>query len=152
MDVRAWLSSIMKTMNSIRSVKGATIAALMALAACGGDRTSATEVTAPNSIIAGTVTASRVAGGVAIANGTERAVGYAVANPSWLGLLATCSDPSPSCLRLKPGGTVTVPPEDIYGWSTQATDAVVYWWQVLPTSNGGYQATEVKQVSLSLRP
>jgi hypothetical protein len=124
----------------------------VALAACGGDRATSTEVTAPNSIIAGSVTATRVAGGVAIVNGTERAVAYDVANPNWLGLLATCSDPSPACLRLKPGGLVTVPLEEIAGWDAQTTDAVVYWWQVLPTSTGGYQASEVKRVPLSLRP
>ena len=96
---RAWLSDIMKTMNPIRTMKGATMAALRwrswrSRRAVATAPTS-TEVAAPNSIIAGTVTATRVAGGVAIANGTERAVAYAVANPNWLGLLATCSDPSP---------------------------------------------------------
>ena len=105
---RAWFGGIMNPMDlfPMRTLKGATIVALLALVACGGDHPASTEPPVSTSIIAGSVTATRVAGGVAISNGTERAIGYAVWNPNWLGLFAPCSDPSPTCLRLKPGGLV----------------------------------------------
>jgi len=141
----------MNTTNPIRMTRPLVIAALMGIVACGGE-SATTESAAPASIIAGSVTAKRVDGGVSISNGTERAVAYAVANPNWLGQLATCADPSPSCLRLQPGGLVTVSLGEIAGWDAQATEAVVYWWQVLPTSGGGYQATQVQRVQLSLKP
>lgn len=142
----------MTSMHLMRTRKLVALGALIAGVACSGDRLTSTATPTSASIVAGTVTATRVAGGVSISNGTERAIGYAVWNPNWLGLFAPCSDPGPACLRLKPGSLVTVPLDEIAGWDAQTTDAVVYWWQVLPTSSGGFQASEVGRVPLSLRP
>lgn len=122
--------------------------ALTLLAACSSDKTIVATDPTPTSIIAGSVTAKRSSSGILLANGTERAVGYAVWNPSYLGLFTPCSDPAPTCLRLKQGESVTVPFSDIVGGGTSSTEVVVYWWHVLPDGAGVYQAGVVGRISI----
>jgi hypothetical protein len=136
----------------MRALTAVGLAVVLSTAgACSSTKSMPTENAAPAAIVAGRVTASRVAGGIAIANGTERGIGYAVTNLGWLGLIATCSDPSPSCVRLAPGSVITVPLNEVYGGSEQMTDAVVYWWQVLPRASGGYEASDAQRIPVSVR-
>lgn len=135
----------------MRRLKTAIILALLTVAACGAGDTTSIDHAAPAGIVAGRVTAARVSGGVSVTNGTERGVAYSVWNPNFLGLLGTCSDPAPSCVRLAPGAQVVVPIDSIVGWNAQTTEIIVYWWHVLPASTGGYEAGQVGRVTLSMK-
>lgn len=53
---------------------------------------------------------------------------------------APCASTGPGCLRLAPGGSITVAYTEVTGWTPQATEAIVYTWRVLPKHGGGYRA------------
>lgn len=133
-----------------RLTRATTVALMTIAAACSASDMPPTGLQQAG-IVAGNVTATRVDGGIAVANGTERGVAYAVWNPNFLGLLRLCSDPGPSCVRLKPGERIVVPIDSVVGWDAQAAEAVVYWWHVLPKSGGGYESGEVGRVTVSMK-
>lgn len=117
-------------------------------AACSADTPGITAVD-PVVVPAGEVTAVRVPGGVTLHNGTSTALAYAVWNRGWLGQLGACTEPSPDCLRLPAGGSITVPTAEISGWDDTATEIAVYWWYVLPNGDGTYRASEITEIKLS---
>ena len=124
------------------------LALLVAIAgaACGDP------VVAPRiAVVAGEVRAARVSGGVEIANGTDRGIAHAVFNPNWLGLIGTCADPAPTCVRLAAGARVVVPEREFLGWEGQPAALrrlTVLWWRVDPAPTGGHVASSVQQIAL----
>jgi hypothetical protein len=129
---------------SRRAYRAASLLALsLAAAGCGGRATDP----GPLSL---DVEASRVAGGVQIANATSQPIAYAVWNRGWLALFAPCTDTGPECPRLAPGETLTVQESDIDGWAPGATEAIVRWWTVVPDGAGGVRAGAVHEIIIPL--
>jgi hypothetical protein len=120
-------------------------AALTAGAACSSD-----DATLGLAGSTGRVDAARVAGGVEIANGTDRAIAYVAYDPHWLGLLAACAEPDPSCLRLPAGRRVVVPESEVAGWEGVPAERrralSVRWWRVGPAPAGGYVPVDVHEI------
>ena len=129
----------MKRMSSV-----ILFAIALASSACHKDPVSATLSGAP------LVSATRVTTGVRLTNNTDRPVAYVVSNPMWLGLLALCADPGPDCVKLAPAASVVIPFSEIYGWASDATQASVFWWHVVPDGHGGYTQDEVATVFVQL--
>ena len=128
-------------------VAPAAAAAVLLLGACGQGPLDGSPL--PGVQDEATVTVSRVAGGVRLVNGTGRGVAYVVSNPEWLGLLALCEDPGPSCVRLAAGAAVVVPHAGIHGWEPGVRQAVVRWWHVEP-AGAGWRAGEIHEVPVAL--
>ena len=129
-------------MNRISSV--VVVASAIALSGCDRDPVSSQ----PSSDVL--VSAVRVQSGIRLTNNTDRGVAYVVSNPQWLGLLAMCADPGPDCVKLAPGASVVVPLDVIYGYSANATEAMVSWWHVVPEGADGYKIENVTTVVVSL--
>lgn len=119
---------------------------LVSAAACGQDNPG---VLAPSD--ADKVSATVVAEGVRISNGTSTAVAYIIWNKGFLGLFAPCIDPGPSCLRLPARQAVVVPFADIVGYSKTPPETVVYWWTVSSNGEGGYRIEKLHQITLLLQ-
>ncbi len=120
--------------------------ALLALAGCRVEPTDSSFEMERLAATTDVVQAARVTGGVRITNGTSRGIAYAVRNPNWLGLLATCADPGPGCVRLAAGRSVVVPEREFHGWADVPDGAKalgVLWWHVEPDGAGGHRAGEV---------
>ena len=127
-----------------RMTSAVVLAVAIALAGCHKDPVAATISGAP------LVSASRVETGIRLTNSTDRAVAYVVSNPMWLGLLGLCADPGPDCVKLAPGASVVIPFSEIYGYSSDATQASVFWWHVVPDGHGGYTQDQVTTVFVQL--
>ncbi|HEX2187488.1 MAG TPA: hypothetical protein VHG51_01260 [Longimicrobiaceae bacterium] len=124
------------------------IGLVLALAACQPDPAS---VAGPEAATAGAqVTVSRADGGLRLTNATDRPVAFNVRNPDWLGLLAACTDPGPSCARLAPGASVFVPFSEVAGFAPGARQVAVTWWHVVADGAGGYRVEEFHDVALTL--
>ena len=121
-----------------------------ALAACGTDETPLA-VTTPDGADA-RVAVSGVAAGLRLTNTGTSALAYLVfeRNFAALALFAPCTDPGPSCVRLAPGQTVTVPFREIGGYTSAAREVIVYTWHVLPAPGGGYRAADFSSVVVRL--
>ena len=94
------------------------------------------------------MTAEVVEGGVRLHNGTGAPVAYAVWDKGFLGLLGTCADPGPQCVRLATGATRVVPTDEIAGYGATSTLAV-HWWHVVPSSGGGHESTPVRTLEVA---
>lgn len=123
--------------------------AVLASVACRRDPAASGDPAA-NARESGGVTATRVAGGVRLSNGTDRPVAYVVWNRGWLAQFAPCLDPGPGCVRLAAGASVVVPDAEIGGYAPGAPEAIVYWWHVVPDAAGGYRTEEVHEVVVRL--
>lgn len=108
------------------------------------------ESAGPEATTSAQIVASQVGAGVRVTNLTDRPVAYAVWNRGWLALFGPCTDAGPSCPRLAPGASVTVPYSEIAGYDASATEASVRWWHVLPGPGGGLHAGEVHEVIVPL--
>ena len=120
------------------------LATAIALGGCHKDPVLATET---DTLV---VSATRVASGIRLTNNTDRGIAYVVSNPMWLGLLGLCADPGPDCVKLAPGASVVIPVSEIHGYSSDATQASVFWWHVVPDGNGGYTQDQVTTVFVQL--
>ena len=131
---------------TMRLAAGVAVSAL--LASCDGPGEA--RIAAPGAVQEdGTVQASRVRGGIRLANGTGRGVAYAVANRGWLGLIGACESPGPECVRLAPGATVVVPDAELLGRDAALTEVAVYWWHVERPLDV-WRASEVRLVVVPL--
>jgi hypothetical protein len=138
-----------------RSTPLLLVGLLWAAAACSRSPVAA-PADAARDATSGDVEATLAADGVTLVNGTNRGIAYAVWNPKWLGLMAVCDDPGPSCVRLAPGQSVVVPESQFSGWNPspgvelqpEARALEVRWWHVLPDGAGGYAASEVRVIPL----
>ena len=121
-----------------------------ALAACGADETPLAAST-PDGAPA-RVAVSRVAAGLRLTNTGTSALAYLAfeRNFAALVLFAPCTDPGPSCVRLPPGQTVTVPFREIGGYTSAAREVIVYTWHVLPAPGGGHRAAGFASVVVRL--
>ena len=137
-----------------RSTTFLLVALLSVAAACSRSPAAAPAEVARDTA-PGEVEATLGADGVTLVNGTSRGIAYAVWNPNWLGLMAVCDDPGPSCVRLAPGQSVVVPESQFAGWGPSpgsdqpgARALEVRWWHVVPNGAGDYAASEVRVIPL----
>ena len=133
-----------------RALHLALLATVATTAACTGEKAIATNPDANKGIVAGSVTATRVAGGIELYNGTERGIAYVAVNPNWLGTYALCADPGPSCVRLAPGARTVVPESEWMGWAGQPAGQQklsVHWWHVI-AEPGGYRAGAAEEIKV----
>ena len=62
---------------------------------------------------------------------------------------APCSDPG-SCASIKLGETSSLPYAHIAGYSSTSTEAIVYWWHLVPGGSNGFRPDSVRAVVTSL--
>ena len=67
--------------------------------------------------------------GVRVLNATTSEIRIVVVNPHWLGLLASCNDPSSHCTALRPNAETFVPPSEIHGIEDEPSVLVVRYWR-----------------------
>jgi hypothetical protein len=134
----------------MRPTRFAGCSALLLAAACGADATSPAAADARSTIVAGVVTATRVAGGVELVNGDDSPVAWAVWNPEFLGLFGPCTHAGPTCPRLAPGGRVVVPLDAVTGATPTMRTEAAYWWHVTPDGRGGFAVDTVRVVPVTL--
>jgi hypothetical protein len=134
----------------MRPTRLARCFALLLAAAGGGGAASPVAPDVRTTVVAGAVTATRVAGGIEIVNGGGSPVAYDVWNPEFLGLFGPCTTTGPACLRLAPGARVVVPLGAVTGAAPAMRTVAVYWWHVVPDGRGGYAADSVRAVPVPL--
>lgn len=62
---------------------------------------------------------------------------------------APCSDPY-ACVAIKGGGTNALAYAQIAGYSSTSTEAIVYWWHLVPDGKDGFRPDSVRSVVTSL--
>jgi len=62
---------------------------------------------------------------------------------------APCRDPK-SCLGIEPGATAIQSYSQIVGYTAAASQAIVYWWHLVPQSGGGFQPDTIRAVVTAL--
>lgn len=67
--------------------------------------------------------------GVRVLNATTSEIRIVVVNPHWLGLLASCNDPSSRCTALGPNAETIVPTAEIHGIEDEPSVLVVRYWR-----------------------
>ena len=139
-------------MRTPQSALAALTFVVFVASACRVETTSPRSTASPPTQAAavGEVTVGRVAGGVRIANGTDRAVAYAVWNEGWLALFAPCTESGAACPTLAPGASVVVADGEIAGAAPGMTSAIVRWWHVVPDGAGGRRAEDLREVVVRL--
>jgi hypothetical protein len=60
-----------------------------------------------------------------------------------------CSDPN-TCAAITVGGTDALAYSQIVGYSSTSTEAIVYWWHLVPDGNNGFRPDSVRAVVTSL--
>ena len=60
-------------------------------------------------------------------------------------LWAPCVDPD-SCPRIDPRHVETIPLENIAFWETASTEALFYWWHLVPTHGGAFQPDSIRSI------
>ena len=100
--------------------------------------------------LSGAVEVQRTESGFLVTNGTERPVAYHVWPRGYLGLLAPCADPGPSCLRLAPGASVSVALSEIEGLVPETREITVHWWHVEPDEGGVFRAGDMHEIHLAI--
>ena len=75
------------------------------------------------------VHAQAVQTGVRVLNATSSEIRIVVVNPHWLGLLASCGDPSARCTVLRPNAETVVPLSEIHGMEDGSAVLVVRYWR-----------------------
>jgi hypothetical protein len=48
------------------------------------------------------------------------------------------------CAKVSPRETVLIPYSELFGWRTNATEAVFYWWYLVPTIEGELVPDEIR--------
>lgn len=62
---------------------------------------------------------------------------------------APCRDPN-ACAGIKVGGTSALAYAQIVGYSSTSTEAIVYWWHLVPDGTNGFRPDSVRAVVTSL--
>lgn len=90
---------------------------------------------------------------VTIENPNAWPVFYLVANPQFLALVdfALCEDPSSSCPRVPPRGSVHVAYTDIAGYEPGETEATLMQWRLERQVDGTYRSRDFQTTPLGLR-
>ena len=109
--------------------------------ACGGTTDPASDHVSPESVVRATAAGD----GLQLTNPTAKTIYYTVFEHDWgtrgLFLWGLCVDPV-GCPSVQARATVTVPYSTIGGYTPEAREAVVYYWELRPTGSG-YEAGEV---------
>ena len=114
---------------------------------------------APTAMVKGDVVkVTRGDAGLLIENLTDTPRAYSAYDPNWLALaamnftlLAVCSTPDQTCLRLPAHGYVVVPYAEVGGYNaTTTTGITVMTWRVVETSPGQYEPQMDDGVTLQL--
>lgn len=91
--------------------------------------------------------------GLTLTNPTDRTVYYAVFERKWvetgLFIWAQCTD-APRCPAIPPRGTVHVPVSDISGYTSEAREARVYYWLLVPEGKGKHRVADLQSVVVPL--
>ena len=100
------------------------------------------------------VTVAPATGGIDFRNSSDGPIVYTALERHYfetsLALWGPCPDLS-SC-RLEPGEHTLIPFSAIAGYTEDATEAVVVWWQLVPDGSGGLQVENPQTVSVVLVP
>jgi len=100
------------------------------------------------------VTVAAATGGIDFQNSSAGPIVYTALERHYfetsLALWGPCPDLS-SC-RLEPGEHTLIPLSAIAGYTEDATEAVVVWWQLVPDGSGGLQVENPQTVSVVLVP
>ena len=109
--------------------------------ACNG-----TTAPLPDSTPQSVVRAKVADGGLQLTNPTANTIYYAVFERDWathgLFLWAACADPV-SCPSVQAGAAVTIPYSEIGGYTPEASEALVYYWELRPEGSG-HQVGEIR--------
>lgn len=107
-----------------RTFRSALLVSLLAAAGCS-DALSPGDEAALSAVSAG--------GEVRMENSAARPVYYTLfeRETSALVLWGACADPQ-RCARVEPGATVRVQHGQIHGYEAGKSEAVVYWWHLVP--------------------
>ncbi len=62
---------------------------------------------------------------------------------------APCTDPA-RCSGIKLGGTREMPYTQIAGYTAGATQAIVYWWHLVPGGETGFMPDSIRAVPVEL--
>lgn len=113
-----------------RKAMGWLVAAIVASAGCAGDPAApGDEQGMPGQgLWEGKVDALVADGRVTLKNGTEWVIGYLVVEKD-MAIVAMFPPCTSNCTTLVQGGEATVRYEDIPGYSSEAREAIVYWWR-----------------------
>ena len=101
-------------------------------------------------VLDGPITASADGSALQLRNGSLLPVNYLVIDRGALALFDWAACAGPTCPAIPPRGSVTVPYDQIAGYSTSTTEAVVYWWHSVPDGHGGYRADGIQGVVVPL--
>ncbi len=132
-------------MRTLRLVLSAVL--LLTSAACQRD-----DATSPERTGSLEVAVTRVGGGIRLVNHTDHPLAYFAIerNMAALALWAACNDPTPGCLRLPAGGSVVIPNAEIAFYEPGVRSAIVHWWRVVPSGDGGYRVADMRSVVVEL--
>lgn len=90
-----------------------------------------------------------------LANGNRVPIFYSVVNPDILALANSvfmpCNDPTSSCPRVSPGGTIRMPYGEIPGYQGDESTIAVSQWRLIPNSDGKFTVTDFRSFTVSLR-
>jgi hypothetical protein len=64
-------------------------------------------------------------------------------------LWGPCERPA-ECPAVAPGAEVRIPYDSIAGYEPGKTEAIVYWWQLLPHPGGGFRVDELRVIVVPL--
>jgi hypothetical protein len=91
--------------------------------------------------------------GITLTNPTDQTLYYAAFERKWsdegLFIWAQCTD-KPRCSSIAPQSAVRVPDSDINGYFPGAQQARVYFWELVPTMEGGYQVTNLRSAVVQI--
>lgn len=124
-----------------RTVAATIVAALLGTMACAGSSPSSPT---PDGMPG--FDAHATAEGLRLRNDTDRTVYYAAFEHDWgtrgLFLFGPCTD-APRCPSIAAGATVTVPFDEITGYTPEAEKALVYTWHLVPSGTGDYEIRDL---------
>jgi hypothetical protein len=122
-------------MRRTRSSRPATLALL------GAVLSGACSTGGPAAPADSAVSAARANGGVEITNGADGPIAYTVLERQYflhtLALWGPC--PDLEACTLEPGASTVVPDTAIGGYTPDAREAVVLWWDIVPDGSGGFR-------------
>jgi hypothetical protein len=135
---------------AIRFVSSLCLPLAAALACARPGTTEQTAIDPPRGIWAGYVGTSSSDAGISAVNQTERPVYYAAFER---GMLATtlwvpCTG-EPTCRTLAPGGTTTLPWNEVEGYDPSKKEYLFYWWHGVQDDKGGMRPDSVRAVVIT---
>lgn len=122
----------------------AMVFAISAMIGCSSEEPAA--VADSSNLLAAGIKAEITANGVRVTNGTDERVAFHIRNPQWLGLLSLCETQDTSCERLAADSEMTVPLDEIHGFS--ADGPITFEWWNVERAGDGYRAGAVHTITI----